>query len=171
MESRAGKTVLIPLLVVLFFFSFSTFVSVRTVVGAEDDFDNLTSLAFKVDGNYQELPSVFWFRYKAIGTPEEMVRIDITTEGDSTFTVILDKEQEKVMVKDLGQANWQTFPGSIFPRMWDTWRNQYIPTLLEESSTWEEMGGEYLIETEEGPVELYDIEVNEPIEDSVFIAG
>lgn len=137
--------------------------------GSDADSESLSTLDFKVEGTHEGDSAVYRYRGKNIETEEEAVRIDITKEGGSEFIIILDKGENKVWMKEFDKNNWRTLPGMFLSQMWQTWRNPYFSLLDTKSAAWEEMEGEvYHASSEEGKAKIYDIVVNEPIEDSVF---
>ncbi|MFB6214725.1 MAG: hypothetical protein ABEI54_02545 [Candidatus Bipolaricaulia bacterium] len=141
----------------------------------ENDFDELKTLNYKIEGTYEGKPAEFWHRLKYIGTEDEVFRMDITVlESEETMSIILDKGNDTVFIKQMGTESWQQMP-MMFSQMWDKYREGAIG-LSGSADDWrsraEDDQDEYILEGEENgeeySVKIYDIKVDEPIEDSVF---
>ena len=132
-------------------------------------FEEITNLEFKIDGTYEGDPAVFWIRDKKIGTENEAFRVDITNEADEKFIVILDKGENKVIFKEMGTNNWQELPSMMLSNWWDTWRDEFILPPEGGESFWREIEGrEYVTEGNGQTVTIYDVKVDDPIDDSIF---
>ena len=135
------------------------------VSGIED----LTKLDFTVAETIDGETTTYRFRYKDIGTPEEAVRVDMTEQDGSTLIVILDKDGNKVLVKDIDQTSWTSYPGVALPTMWDKWVRPYMTLPDRRSATWAEIEGEeFLVEGNGRTMKIYDIKINRALEESVF---
>jgi len=139
---------------------------------AEEEYDGVSSLDFKLDSDYEGEAATYRFRYKDIGTDEEAIRVDMTESTGDTLIIIMDRGERSVYVKDVGGESWETFPGMIMDQMWDTWREPYLTLPDRGSTTWQDLeGGEYEYNSVDGTVKIYDISVDEPIDDSLFLPG
>lgn len=163
-----GMRFLIPILLVLLVGGMATF--------AEEEAPDLDSLHFKVDGEYKDQEATREYWCEGIGTDEERVRMLTTTrDGDqSVVEWIVNKGSEEVYYRDEDNDwDWQSLPyfygESMYGRMVE-------PVLVaEDAEFWRshEKGEEYLtVEPESGggeqDVRIYEVEVDEKIDDSVF---
>lgn len=74
----------------------------------------------------EEEPAEFWYRCKNIGTEEELFRMDATvTETGKTMSVILDKENETVAIKQMGAESWLE-NSMMFSKLWDQFRKEIV---------------------------------------------
>lgn len=138
------------------------------VFAAEDEFDELQTLDFKIDGTYEEEAAVFRYRYKNIGSDEEAFRLDVTTESGQRMGVILDKGDNKVFFKEMEASNWQILPSMMLTQWWKQWREPHLGG-NQGATFWRNIEGEkYVIEDEDQTVTIYEVVVDKPIEDSVF---
>lgn len=154
----------------LLVFSFLLVTTNFTVVGQDEDSEGLTTLHFKIDGGtYNGQPVVYWYRFKNIDTEEEVFRLDVITDAGEEAAVILDKRNDSVYFKEMGTGSWQQLPGMMLGRWWDQYREPYISP-DRGAPFWRDIEDQekYVIEDEEHRVTIYDVEVDEPIEDSVF---
>ena len=163
------EAVMLVLLGVVLIFSAGAMAQTESEESTELDLGNLNNLDFKIEGSLEDDPATFRFRGKRIGEEDESVRLDVTTEDGGEMIVILVKGEKKGWFKDLEETTWQVFPSMMFSQMWTSWREPYLSIASEESTSWEEMEGEeYEIETEKETVTVYDIEVNETVDESIF---
>ncbi len=145
------------------------------VLAEEDDFEELNTLRYSIEGTYEGKPAEFAHRLINIGTEEELFRMDVNIyETERTMGVILDKENETAFIKQMGADGWQEMP-MLFPRMWSKYREGAIGTYgsADDWRSWAEADqDEYILEGEENgegyTTRIYGIEVDEPIEESVF---
>ncbi len=140
----------------------------------ESEFEDLTTLAYKLEGTDQGEPTEYWYRLKDIGSEEEHARLDVSPlESEETRIVILDKENKTVLYKEMGTDSWQKGSSMMFTLLWNRHREGVIAQ-YGDADDWRSLANsdkeEYLLEGEENgdTVRVYDIEVDEPIDDSVF---
>lgn len=142
----------------------------------EGDFDELNTLNYRVEGTYEEEDAEFRYRFKHIGTDKEVFRLDVTTlETEKHMAIILDQENDKVFAKQMGTDSWQELPSVMLSKWWQEHREGVIASYgsADDWRSWaEDDQDEYILEGEEDgeeyTVKVYDIKVDEPIEDSVF---
>lgn len=146
------------------------------VLAEENDFDELDTLNFRVEGTYEEEDAEFRYRFKNIGTDEEVFRMDVTTlETERHMAFILDQENEEVFTKQMGTSSWQELPTVMLSKWWEEHREGVIAAYgsADDWHSWAEAEEEEFIlegeeDGEEYTVKVYDIKVDEEIEDSVF---
>ena len=138
-----------------------------------DNDKELNSLSFKIDGSYMGEPAVFQYWFNHINTEDELFRM--TTTGKSEGKILLEwvvQKGNEAFYKDSENTGgtWQAVP-----YMENLWTKLRDPVLSERGiDFWLGIEGEeeYIImEGESGgeeEVKLYDISVNEPIEESIF---
>lgn len=145
-------------------------------LAAENDFEELTTLSCKVEGTMQGEPAEFWYRIKNIGTEDEAFRLDATgLESGKTMGFIINQADDSSFYKQLGAGSWMPVPFSTVEPYWQMYRERHI-TAIGGADDWrklaeadkDEYKDEVVIEGEKETVRLYDIKVDEPIEDSVF---
>lgn len=144
---------------------------------AEDnDFDELDTLSCKVEGTMEGDPAEFWYRIKDIGTDDEAFRLDATNlESEKTMGIIINQAEGSSFYKELGAGSWMSVPLSMVEPYWQMYRERHI-TAIGGADVWrkwakadkDEYKAEVVIEGEKETVRLYDIKVDEPINDSVF---
>jgi len=96
-------------------------------------------------------------------------------ESEETRIVILDKKNKKVIYKEMGSDSWLEGSSMMFSLIWSRYREGAI-SRYGDAENWREWAesdrNEFLLEDEEEhekyTVRAYDIEVDEPIDDSVF---
>ncbi len=152
----------------LLIFSLVVLAGSPLALAEENDFDELGTLSFKMEGTWEEKQAEFWYRFKNIGTEKELFRMDATVlETEKTMSLILAKENETAFIKQMGSKTWHE-NSMMFSRSWDQARAD-ISNLgsVEDWHEWAKQE-EHIIEDEEHSVRVWDIKVDEPIEDSVF---
>lgn len=144
-------------------------------ISAEEDVDNLQSLHFKVDGEYEGQEAAFEYWFRDIGTDQECFRMLTVTKDDDREVLewIVKKESEEAYYRDKENTswNWQPVPyqESLYARMTDPYLD------VEGAEFWRSIEGEeeYLVvevgeDQEEEEVRIYEVEVDEEIDGSVF---
>ncbi|MCF7889791.1 hypothetical protein K9M78_01070 [Candidatus Bipolaricaulota bacterium] len=143
------------------------------VASEEDTGKSLDSLNFKIDGTVRGEPAVTEYWFDNINTENELFRMTTTSKDEDKVLQewIMDKEK-RVFYRDIESTGgkWQEIPNG--EAMWKKMRN---PFLNEKGvAFWLGVEGEEtytIMEVEEGEeeeVKLYEISVNEPIEESTF---
>lgn len=93
----------------------------------------------------------------------------MTEDDGSKLIVILDKKDNRVLVKDINQTTWASYPGMTLPSMWEKWVRPYMSLPDERSTTWADIQGEeILVEVEGRTVKIYGIKVDDSIKESIF---
>ena len=138
----------------------------------ENDFEELNTLSCKVEGTMEGDPAEFWYRIKNIGTEDEAFRLDATNlESEMTMGIIINQANDSSYYKELAAGNWMPVPLSMISPYWEMYREEHI-TAIGGADDWRRWANsdqeEFFIEGEEDTVKVYDIKVDEPIEDSVF---
>lgn len=143
------------------------------VASGEDTDGSLNSLNFKIDGTYMGEPAVFEYWLNNINTENELFRMTGTSkDGDEVLQEWIRDKEQKVFYKDPEKTGgrWQEIPNGEV--MWQKMRGKF---LNERSAVfWLENEGKetYVtminVDGEEEEVRIYDISVNEPIEESTF---
>lgn len=157
-------------------FSLLLLVNGSLALAEEDNFENLNTLDVKVEGIYEEEDAEFRYRFKNIGTDKEVFRLDVTTlETEQHMAIILDQENEKVYIKQMGAGSWQQLPSMTLSKWWEEHREDVIVSYnsAEKWRSWADADKEEFIlegeeDGEEYTVKVYDIKVDEEIKDSVF---
>ncbi|MFO7849810.1 MAG: hypothetical protein R6V67_07615 [Spirochaetia bacterium] len=160
----------------LLFFSLFFLVDVSPAHAEESDFDELSTLNCRVEGTMEGEPAEFWYRLHNIGTDDEAFRLDATNlESEKSMGIIIDQAHDRSFYKEMGSESWQQVPSAMLKQFWNIYREEHI-TAIGGADKWNEWAeadkDEYLaeveVEGEKQEVRVYDIEVDEPIEDSVF---
>ena len=142
----------------------------------ENDFEELTTLSCKVEGTMEGDPAEFWYRIKNIGTEDEAFRLDATNlESEMTMGIIINQAEDSSFYKELAAGSWMPVPLSMIKPYWEMYREEHI-TAIGGADDWRSWANsdqeEFFVEGEEDgeeyTVRVYDIKVDEPIEDSVF---
>lgn len=142
----------------------------------ENNFEELTTLNCKVEGTMEGDPAEFWYRIKDIGTEDEAFRLDATNlESETSMGFIINQADDSSFYKQLGAGSWMPVPLSTVEPYWQMYRERHI-TAIGGADVWrrwakndkDEYKAEVVIEGEKETVRLYDIKVDEPLEDSVF---
>ncbi len=125
------------------------------------------SLDFRVDVTRNGEDVTYRFRINAPETEHEDVRVDHMRDDGSEFNLILRHGKDEGWVKELSSDQWTHFTGIAFTQMARTRAEDYSAYQVTD---WRAMEGEtFTVETEEGPVKVYDVRVNEEIPESVFL--
>lgn len=159
---------------IVFLLAVSVLIVSPTMVASEEDTGKtLDSLNFKIDGHYMGEPAVFEYWLDDINTENELFRLIATRKGEDKVLMgwIRDKEK-KVFYKDIENTGgtWQQIPNGR--AAWQKMKNRILSE--RGADFWLEHEGEEVYEImevedgEEEEVKLYDISVNEPIEESTF---
>jgi hypothetical protein len=157
-------------------FSLLLLVEGSFVLAEEDDFEELDTLSCKVEGTIQGEPAEFWYRIKNIGTEDEAFRLDATVhESEESMGFIMNKVSNSTFYKELGAGSWMPVPLAMVEPYWETYREDHITAIggADDWRDWAEADQEEFVlededEHEQYTVRVYDIKVDEPIEDSVF---
>jgi len=158
--------------VLLLVFSLLFLANGSLVLAEENDFEELTTLSCKVEGTMEGDPAEFWYRIKNIGTEDEAFRLDATNlESEMTMGIVINQADDSSYYKELGAGNWMPVPLSMIKPYWEMYREEHI-TAIGGADDWRRWANsdqeEFFIEGEEDTVKVYEIKVDEPIEDSVF---
>lgn len=160
----------------LLVFSLVFLVNGSLALAEENDFEDLTALSCKVEGTMQGKPAEFWYRIKNIGTEDEAFRLDSTIlESGKTMGIIVNEANDSSYYKELSVGSWMPVPLTMIKPYWEEYREEHI-TAIGGADDWRRWANsdqeEFVVEGEEDGEEytakVYDIEVDEPIEDSVF---
>ncbi|MBS3793193.1 hypothetical protein KGY77_11200 [Candidatus Bipolaricaulota bacterium] len=144
-------------------------------ISAEEDVDNLQSLHFKMDGEYEGQEAAFEYWFRDIGTDEECFRMLTVTKDDDQEVLewILKKENEEVSYRDRENTGWNWVPVPYQESLYNRMSEPYLDA--KSAEFWRSIEGEeeYLVmevgeDQEEEEVRIYGVEVDEEIEDSVF---
>lgn len=144
------------------------------MIASEEGTDTgLNSLSFKIDGDHMGEPAVYQYWFDHVNTENEVFRMTTTSKDEDT--VLLEWiviKGEKAFYKDSENTGgtWQTIPYS--ESLWTRIRGAVLSGTGVDFWLGIEGKEEYIItrgeEGEEEEVKLYDISVNEPIEESTF---
>lgn len=157
-------------------FSLLLLVNGSFVLAEEDDFEELNTLNCKVEGTMEGEPTEFWYRIQNIGTEDEAFRLDATVlESGKSMGFIINKASNSTFYKELGAGNWMPVPFQMVEPYWETYREKHLTAIggADDWRGWAEADQEEFLlededEHEQHTVRVYDIKVDEPIEDSVF---
>jgi len=164
----------IPTTKLFFLLAFSLLILAPTMVASEENTANsLDSLNFKIDGEYMGQPAIFEYWFDHINTENEVFRMTTTSKDEDKVLLewIVDKG-DKAYYKDLENTGgtWQEIPYT--QSLWARMRDQVLNDRGVDFWLGIEGEQEYIIlegeEGEEEEVKLYDISVNEPIQESTF---
>jgi hypothetical protein len=143
------------------------------VTSAEDTGKSLDSLNLKIDGVYSGGPAVTEYWFENINTENELFKMTITRKDEDKVLLGWIRDKEKgVFYKDIEKTGgaWREIPNG--EAMWKKMRKPFLSE--REVAFWLENEGEetyVMMEDEDGEekeVKIYDISVNEPIEESTF---
>lgn len=159
---------------IVFLLAVSVLIMGPSMIASEEGTDNgLNSLSFKIDGDHMGEPAVYQYWFDHVNTENEVFRMTTTSqdEGSVLLEWIVIKG-EKAFYKDPENTGgtWQTIPYS--ESLWIQIRDAVLSD--KGMDFWRGIEGkeEYIImrgeDGEEKEVKLYDISVNEPIEESTF---
>lgn len=170
------KTFALTSVALLMVFSLLFLLNGSLVYAEDNNFDELTTLNCKLEGTMEGEDAEFWYRIKNIGTEDEAFRLDATTlETEQTMGIIINQAEDSSFYKELGAGNWMPVALPMIRPFWERFREEHITAIggADDWYRWAEADkDEFLIEAEvEGEMEtirVYDVKVDEPIEDSVF---
>ncbi|MBS3789216.1 hypothetical protein KGY64_08040 [Candidatus Bipolaricaulota bacterium] len=137
----------------------------------ENDFDELDTLSLKIEGTMYDEPAKFHYRIKDIGTEDEAFRLDATSfESEKSMGFIINHADDSSFYKEWGTGSWMAAPFLMVRPYWEKYSKRHIAIAgAKEWRSWAEAEQEeFIIEGEEYSTRVWDIEVDEPIEDSVF---
>ncbi|MBS3736468.1 hypothetical protein KGY72_04800 [Candidatus Bipolaricaulota bacterium] len=144
-------------------------------ISAEEDVADLQNLHFIADGEYEGQDAAFEYWFRDIGTDKECFRMLTVTNDDDQEVLewIVKKESEEAYYRDRDTTGWNWQP---VPYMESLYARMSEPILdAEGAEFWRSIEGEeeYMVmevgeDQEEEKVRIYEVKVDEPIEDSVF---
>jgi len=169
-----GKLRRVSTATIVFLLAVSVLIMGPFLIASGEGTDNgLNSLSFKIDGNHMGEQAVYQYWFDHVNTENEVFRMTTTSKDEDT--VLLEWiviKGEKAFYKDSENTGgtWQTIPYS--ESLWVQIRDAVLGG--KGVDFWRGIEGEeeYIIvrgeDGEEEEVKLYDISVNEPIEESTF---
>lgn len=160
--------------IIVFLLGVSVLIIGPGMIASEEGTDTgLNSLSFKINGDHMGEPAVYQYWFDHVNTENEVFRMTTTSKDEDT--VLLEWiviKGEKAFYKDSENTGgtWQTIPYS--ESLWTRIRDAVLSGTGVDFWLGIEGKKEYIItrgeEGEEEEVKLYDISVNEPIEESTF---